>query len=148
MKRFLLLLATLVFVVACAPVAQQATPDGAGKDAPLENTYWKLTQLGNAAVRPAPNQQEAHFILHPGDRRVSGSGGCNRLTGTYELEGDRLTFGRMAGTLMACVAGMVNEQRFLGVLQETRRAKITQQQLELLDESGRVVARFEAVHLK
>ena len=148
MKRSSLLLATLLFVFACAPIAQQATPDGAGKDAPLENTYWKLTLLGNASMRTAPNQQEAHFMLHSAERRVTGSGGCNRLTGGYELEGDKLTFGRMASTMMACAGGMVSEQRFLTVLQETRKAKVTRQQLELLDASGRVMAQFEAVQVK
>jgi len=66
---------------------------------PLENTYWKLTHLGDAPVTTPERQREAHFILHPADKRVCGSGGCNRFTGSYELEGDRLTFGRMAGAL-------------------------------------------------
>jgi heat shock protein HslJ len=144
MKRSSLLLATLVFVFGCAQIAPQASNE------PLENTYWKLSGLGDAPVRAAPNQREAHFILHPADRRVSGSGGCNRLTGTYELEGDRLSFGRIASTRMACLdgMGMDTESKFLAALQHVSRARITRQQLELLDASGSVVARFEAVHLR
>src|SRR5262249_59074929 len=68
---------------------------------PLENTYWKLTRLGNAAVTVASQQQEPHLILNPASRRVSGSGGCNRLVGSYELQGDRLTLGPVAGPMMA-----------------------------------------------
>ena len=123
------------------------SPGQAG-DEPLENTYWKLTRLGETPVRAVPNQREAHFILHRPDRRVSGSGGCNRVAGGYELEGDRLTFGRMAVTMMACAEGAETERAFLAALQQVRRAKITQQRLELLDSSGGVVARFEAVHLR
>ena len=115
---------------------------------PLENTYWKLVELGGAAVVVAELQREPHFILHPADKRVSGSGGCNRVTGSYTLEADRLGFGRMAGTMMACAAGMETEGAFLDALQRVARARIKQQQLELLDAADSVLARFEAVHLR
>jgi heat shock protein HslJ len=116
--------------------------------APLENTYWKLTHLGDAPVKAAERQREAHFILHPVDKRVSGSGGCNRITGGYALEGDRLTFRQMAGTLMACPVGMDVERAFLDVLPKVTGARVRQQHLELLGADGSVVARFEAVHLR
>jgi heat shock protein HslJ len=76
------------------------------ESAPLENTYWKLTRVGNAPVVVVAQQREAHFILDPTTRRVSGSGGRNRLTGSYAVNGDQLTFGQMAGTMMACPEGM------------------------------------------
>jgi putative lipoprotein len=117
-------------------------------DEPLEGTYWKLILLGDAPVEVAEKQREAHFTLHPSDKRVSGSGGCNRLAGSYQVEGDRLTFGKIAATMMACPQGMETERSFLAALQKVSRAKIAQQQLELLDSSGSVVARFEAVHLR
>lgn len=117
-------------------------------DEPLENTYWKLIRLGDAAATVAENQHEPHIILHPASRRVGGSGGCNRLTGSFEREGDRLTFGKLAGTLMACPAGMGIEKKFLEALGQTSRARITGQHLELLDAAGNVVADLEAVHLR
>ena len=115
-------------------------------DEPLENTYWKLTDLGGTPVTAASQQQEAHLILHPSDRRVSGSGGCNRFTGGYELQGDRLTFKQMASTMMACADAMDTEKAFLSALGRSAQARIKQQQLELLDASGSVVARLQAVH--
>jgi putative lipoprotein len=117
-------------------------------DEPLENTYWKLTHLGDAPVSVAERQREAHFILHPADKRVSGSGGCNRFTGGYELAGDRLNFGRMAATMMACADTMDSEKAFLSALQQAARARIREQHLDLLDASGSVLARFQAVHLR
>jgi putative lipoprotein len=123
---------------------------GAGErsDEPLENTYWKLTELGGGPVVVAERQREPHFILHPAAKRVSGSGGCNRLTGSYDLEGDRLSFRQMAGTIMACAQGMETEKKFLAALQQASMAKIERQRLELLDAAGSVLARFEAVHLR
>jgi copper homeostasis protein (lipoprotein) len=115
---------------------------------PLENTYWKLTRLGDAPVAVGSRQREPHFILNPESRRVSGSGGCNRLTGSYELNGDRLTFGQMAGTTMACPEGMDTEKAFLEALRQVNKLKITRQHLELFDAAGNLVARFEARHMK
>jgi copper homeostasis protein (lipoprotein) len=114
---------------------------------PLENTYWKLTRVGNAPVVVSSQQREPHFILSSDSRRVSGSGGCNRLTGSYQLSGDQLTFGQMAGTMMACPEGMDTEQAFLGALSQAKRVKITRQHLELYDATGTLVARFEARHM-
>ncbi|MEB0265810.1 META domain-containing protein [Cryobacterium sp. 10I5] len=36
------------------------------------------------------------------DRSLSGTDGCNRLVGTWKMSGDRIEFGPIASTLMAC----------------------------------------------
>jgi uncharacterized lipoprotein YbaY/heat shock protein HslJ/uncharacterized lipoprotein NlpE involved in copper resistance len=115
---------------------------------PLENTYWKLTRLGDAPVTVASRQREPHFILNPETRRVGGSGGCNRLVGSYELNGDRLTFGQMAGTMMACPEGGDTEKAFLEALRQVQTWKIVGQHLQLFDAAGNLVGRFEARHMK
>ena len=80
--------------------------------ASLENTYWKLIALGDAAVEVANQQREPHLVLNSETHRVSGFGGCNRLTGSYTLNRDSLTFGQVVGTMMACVEGMQAETTF------------------------------------
>lgn len=115
--------------------------------APLENTYWKLTDLGGSPVRVTSQQREPHFILHPANRSVTGSGGCNRLTGRYEVNGDRVSLARVASTMMACVDGMETEQAFLKALGRANRWRVTGQRLELFDAAGTPVARFEAVYM-
>lgn len=115
---------------------------------PLRNTYWKLTHLGDAPARTAERQREAHLIFAAHERRVSGSGGCNRITGGFDLDGDRLRLSRMAGTMMACLEGMEQERLFLQSLGAVHRYRISGDQLELLDASGAVVARFVAVALR
>jgi heat shock protein HslJ len=111
--------------------------------APIENTYWKLTQLRDSAISVS-SKNEPHFILNSETRRVSGSGGCNQLVGSYTLECDRLTFSRTAGTLMACLKGMDTEKTFLQVLQQVKSWKITGQHLALFDTDGKRIASFEA----
>ena len=109
----------------------------------LENTYWKLTSLGELPVT-AVSQQEPLFVLNSETHRVSGSGGCNRLTGSYELKDDHLTFSQMVTTMMACADGMDTEKAFLKALTDAKTWKMAGNELELLNDAGNVVARFEA----
>jgi len=79
---------------------------------------------------------------------VSGAGGCNRFVGSYQLNGDLLTFGQTAGTMMACAEETETEREFFTALRQVRKARVSGRQLELLDEADRPVARFEAVDPK
>lgn len=117
-------------------------------DVGLRNTYWKLIRLGESPVQVGEGQSEPHLILAEGNTQVSGSGGCNRFTGGFTLEGDKLRFSRMASTMMACVDGMEQEGRFLADLAKVTRYRIAGDRLELLDDSGAAVMRFTAVALR
>lgn len=118
--------------------------DHSGKVAtPLEQTDWNLTWLSQANIGSSPQQRVAYFVLDPSSHRVSGSGGCNRLTGSYELDGDQLKFTQMAGTMMACLQGMDTEKIFLQALGQVKTWKISGENLVLLDARGRALARFE-----
>jgi putative lipoprotein len=121
---------------------------GQASQRPLRNTYWKLVRLGDAPVEVAEQQPEPHLVLAMNQLRVSGSGGCNRLSGAFLLEGNTLSFRSMAGTMKACPEGMEQETRFLQTLGQVRAFRIDGNHLELLDEAGEVLARFEAVDLR
>jgi len=113
----------------------------------LENTYWKLTSLGEVPVT-AVSQQEPLFVLNSETHRVSGSGGCNRLTASYELKDDHLTFSQMVTTMMSCVEGMDTEKAFMKALTEVKTWKMAGEELELLNDAGNVMARFKARDMK
>ncbi|HZF16380.1 MAG TPA: META domain-containing protein [Steroidobacteraceae bacterium] len=112
--------------------------------AALEDTYWKLVHVGDATVEAAAGQREPHLLLSSADRRVGGFSGCNQLTGGYELDGKRLKFGPLAGTMMACINGMERERAFLDALGATESWRIVAGDLALLDDGGRVVAQFQS----
>jgi copper homeostasis protein (lipoprotein) len=114
----------------------------------LQNTYWKLTALNGKPVFVAERQREPNLVLHSDKLRLSGSGGCNRLMGSYELSGKDLRFSQLAGTMMACPAGMNTEREFLDTLPQVHRWRIVGEHLELSNASGRVLARFEARALR
>lgn len=115
---------------------------------PLRGTSWRLTRLQGVPVGPVDAAREPQLLLQRQDMRVAGSGGCNRLTGSYELDGERLRFGRLGATRMACTSGMAQEQRFIDALERVRRHRIHGSHLDLLDDGGAVLARLEAATLR
>jgi heat shock protein HslJ len=129
-----------------ATYQERMAPPAGAPAAMLENTYWKLVRLGDTPVSAPERQREAHLLLHSDTWRVSGSGGCNRLTGAYWVRGEELVFGRVARTMMACKEGMETERAFLDAFRRVRKARMLGQQLELLDSDDNAVARFEAVY--
>ena len=126
----------------------RVTGEGTVASPALINTYWKLVELGGKAVTVADNQREPYIVLRPDPKQVNGSGGCNRLFGSYEMTGSSLTFGGNGATKMACASGMETEAAFLPVLGRVARWRIAGQQLELSDSTGALLARFEARAMK
>lgn len=117
----------------------------------LVNTYWKLLQLGDTQVSVAEQQREPHLILQAraeGVQRVAGFAGCNRMMGSYTLEGDQLAFTQMAGTMMACAQGMDTEKAFHAALGKVTRWVIRGEQLDLFDAAGNRVALLESRYLQ
>lgn len=111
---------------------------------PLENTYWKLVAVGDTPAIAAPAAREASFMLHPADHRLSGSGGCNRLMGSYEAGSDTLKFAPGGTTMMACPEDLMQQESdFVSALKMTTGYTLTGDTLELRN-GERVLARFMA----
>jgi putative lipoprotein len=127
-----------------APVFTNDARPPVTTSSPLENTHWRLTRVGSTEVSAGSQQREAFFILNSANRTVTGSGGCNRMTGSYELNGDRVAFNRVASTMMGCMRGMEVEQAFHNALNAARRWKISGTTLDLFDSAGTRLARLEA----
>lgn len=88
----------------------------------LEGDGWTVRSL---AGEPVPDAVSV-TINFLDDERVAGSSGCNRFMGGYALTGEGLSFGQIAGTMMACPESqMETEQRFLALLQAVNRFEIT-----------------------
>ena len=114
-----------------------------GAVAALQDMYWKLTRLEGQPVAVLEHQREPHLVFHTEGRRLAGSGGCNRLQGSYELDGDRLVLGRIGTTKMMCPEAIQQEQAFLAALERVAAHRLAGQHLELLDKEGAVLLRFE-----
>ncbi|MBS3805205.1 MAG: META domain-containing protein [Oleiphilaceae bacterium] len=121
----------------CSSPIQRAT---------LENTYWRLTLLGSEGVQRVPNQREPHLVFRE-DGRVTGSDGCNALTGGYRADDSKMEFSRLATTRKACPEGMEQAKQFLDTLGAVRSYRVIGQHLELLDAPAKLQLRFEMVAL-
>ena len=149
MRRFLAgwmfcLLASGLAVSGLAQSGKGEDKAATGGSVPLEKTKWTLVRLGRTPVKGDDLHRAPEIALDPESHRASGSGGCNRLSGGYEIKGEQLTFGQMASTMMACPSGMEAEQKFLAALRQVKKWRIAGRQLELMDDSGGVVAVLEA----
>lgn len=111
----------------------------------LENTYWKLTTVGNQAARVLTGEREAHLLLLDG--RASGSSGCNKLMGSYTLAGRALTLGPLASTRMACPELGAQETTLIDAYQRTTAYRIEGETLTLLSGST-PLARFQSRYFK
>ncbi len=66
------------------------------------------------------------------DGKVAGSGGCNRISGKASIAGDRISFGPMISTKMACAPAVMNqESKFLAALGAVQRFEIDDQRGKL-----------------
>lgn len=109
----------------------------------LRGTKWMLIELHGKPVEPSKTNP-AFLMLDPEDKRYSGSSGCNRITGSFQLEKKTLQLLGGAMTLMACPEPlMTQEKEFNAALTATGSYQITGNVLELL-ERHKAVAKFSA----
>jgi heat shock protein HslJ len=108
-----------------------------------ENTYWRLVELNGRRITTSPNRPEAHIQLDSRRKRLQGNGGCNIITGGYELNGERISFTKIISTRMACLNGMDTEREFLKALESSNNWKLAGETLELYG-NDQLLARFEA----
>jgi heat shock protein HslJ len=108
--------------------------------APLVQVHWALVALDGRPLQSS-GERAPYLVFETNEQRVRGSGGCNRITGTYRQEGDDLTIGPLAATKMAC-PDMATESAFLAGLERVRHFTIAGRNLTLSDADGRPVAQL------
>ena len=130
--KFLLAVAMIstLFLAACQP-QQSASLEGS----------WLLTELNRNPV-----SSDANIFLTVDSDRLSGNDGCNQFGASYTTKGDSFSIGEDSmSTLMACEQPIMERaDEFNKALQNSAKYKLTNNQLQLLDKSGKVLAVFDA----
>jgi heat shock protein HslJ len=140
----ILSLAFLATTAACAPSGSASPAAGAPSSVvALEDTDWKLTEIGGRALMASPKERPPWMRLVSDGKRVHGSGGCNRMSGSYTVDGANLRFGPIISTKMACEGGMEHEQAFFDALSRTTSYRIEGKHLFLSGPDG-LLARLES----
>jgi heat shock protein HslJ len=106
---------------------------------PLEGTAWTVDgiALGNDAVSSAIAGSEADLRFDAGS--VSGSTGCNRLTGSYALDAAEgsISFSEIATTMKLCEPEVATqEQAILASLDEATSYSIEGSTMTLAADGG------------
>jgi heat shock protein HslJ len=143
--RFLLLLCVIlgagILTTSCGASSGHVQEAAAR---PLLDTQWRLTQLGSELIDNPPGERAVHLLLQPSSTHLVGFAGCNRMFGTYALDGASLKFNGVGSTRMFCQESMDIEQKYLGIFERVAGWKIVGNTLQLLDADALPVATFEA----
>ncbi len=121
-KSTIIVLFMMLLMAACK-VMPNAVSD------PLDGTEWELLYIRKSTPIPGSTLTIAFE-----DGEVNGAAGCNRYFGNYQVNGDRITFGMLAWTEMACMQPegiMEQEQAYMAFLSEVVRFEIEDGQLVL-----------------
>jgi putative lipoprotein len=123
---------------------QSSAPSGPA----LEGTEWELVSLSGSDTVQGAGGRAPDLLLDAEQQRAAGFSGCNRYFGGYQRDGNPnhgspLSFGQLAGTLMACAEGGELERAYLQALSQVNAFRIVDGQLQLL-QNDEVLASFNA----
>ena len=137
MRMHIAVLALFSAVACSSPQVSVGRPP-----APLVGTDWKLFQLHDLPTINGPYYQ-APATFRIDSNTVTGFTGCNRMNGKVSQSGNKVHFGPLATTKMACLDVNVGrvEAGFLNALNGAERQKIIGDTLILSTHSGDL-ARF------
>ncbi len=129
------LLAALILTTTACSGTGAAQPD-------LNGTSWTLTQIQG---KPVLNDTKPDLSFDNG--QASGAGSCNGFGGSYTLSGNKLTFGPLMSTMMACFPTeiMDQEQAYLSALSATASFRVDGDRLTLFDAGGKILLEFTRV---
>lgn len=155
MKKSLLvvLIGTLLLATAAAGCTSNVTPSpnatATSTTSPalqLEGTTWQLTSLvtETGMNNTLPNTTiTAQFD----DGNVTGSSGCNRYFGSYQVNKTEINIGQVGSTLMFCAdpdGVMTQETSYVLLLRNVTSYAISDNELTLSDSLGNPQLVFEA----
>ncbi len=116
------------------PAAGGTSPQGSAAPK-IEGTLWRLTRLRGQTDQVVAGLSRPPTLQFDAGR-IQAFGGCNRLVGSYTINGDRVTVGQLAGTMMACAQPvMAIETAFNKALTGSLRIRLAANGLTLTAES-------------
>lgn len=131
-----ILLATALALTSCAPLpgSTPAATDLPNATSPaLVGSTWILIARRGGGILPG-----SHINLTFEDDRIVGSAGCNGYFADYTVNGDRISYGIVGNTLMACEPAelMTQEKAYLEALHAGAQVRVDGDRLEILAPDG------------
>jgi len=132
MKIFALLVVLVLSASACS--SGSSTSD-------TLNGQWDVAAIADPSGDLAPPVEGTTLTASITDTEINGSSGCNNYMGAAAIDGSSVSFGPLAGTLMACAETdvMDQEQLFLTLLQSTDSWEGTSEGVDLKTDGTTVI---------
>jgi heat shock protein HslJ len=106
-----------------------------------------MTEINSKPVRPASKTHRKISLVFDEDRGTfSGTSGCNDLAGRFEAAGGKLTL-KFDKPLRICRVDQKTERAVRGIINDTRAYRIVGTTLDLLNDRGQRIAKFEGQQL-
>ena len=109
-------------------------------ETPLTGTNWLLVSYGDPEELQSLEEDTAitaEFVAESDTTGVvGGNATCNNYTTGYTLDGDQITVGPIAGTLMMCPVGADQEAVYLAALSSAQTYQIAGPNLQIVYEGG------------
>jgi hypothetical protein len=128
-------------------IIRLASPEGVsgpvGGESGIENTLWNLVSFGETgAETPVVQGSIITLLLVAG--QAAGTGGCNGYSGSYQVEGNSISFGAITSTKMACADSQMTEQegRYFQALETASEYELNGDQLRITSDDSVLI--FEA----
>ena len=114
MKYFFILL-TMVVYLNCSP---RLSPDSG-----WGGRRWVLTEMKGVPVQLSGGRRDAYINFEVTEKRFTGNGGCNQISGNYSLDKNSIRFGDVISTKMSC-EDVAFENSFLSTLNSVDRYEV------------------------
>ena len=92
--KYLFVVFTLVACLDCTP---KLSPDSN-----WTGRRWVLTEMKGVPVQLSGGRRDAYINFEAPEKRFTGNGGCNQVSGNYSLDKKNIHFGEVISTKMSC----------------------------------------------
>ncbi|MHA3050873.1 META domain-containing protein [Acinetobacter sp. ANC 4640] len=141
-KLILLILFTGLSVIsACSSLPHQPSASVLQQQQELQakQVIWQVTHIQGHALSADELAHRPSLSFDANSQQVRGSDGCNRIFGSYQLQGNNLRLSPLASTKMMCINNMQISDQFHLALAKVTSFSVEKQILKLKDQSNHVM---------
>lgn len=136
------LLAGIMSIAACSQEGVNSASNGGPPSIALADHHWDLTNWSGRQLLPG---KTVRLDFDPPEKRFSGDSGCNRIMGSYSINGNRIQFGagpgKVASTMMACPdPAMQFERVYMDALADVQSYRVEGDTLVLSTAKGETLS--------
>jgi heat shock protein HslJ len=130
-----------VSILLIAVIGFQCSPK-LSPDSGWGNQRWVLVELKGVPVQQSESRRDAYIGFEVADKRFTGNGGCNQISGNYTLDKNDIRFTEVVSTKMSC-SDIEFENAFLSALSSIDGYEVRGNDL-LLKRKQEVMARLRS----